>query len=57
MKTLAEMTEHQFVDLMNNYFAHPQKRTKLTRTEIRNLAERLNKKINVPLIKETNVTS
>lgn len=53
MKTLAEMTGDQFVDLMDNYFAPPQKRTKLTQTEITNLAEKLNKKINVPLIRET----
>lgn len=53
MPTLNELTEDQFKELLDEYFADPIKRHKMTDAEIRDLAQRLNEKINVPLINET----
>lgn len=53
MPKLNELTEDQFKELLDEYFADPIKRHKMTDAEIRDLAQRLNEKINVPLIKET----
>lgn len=53
MPTIDELTDDQFKQLLNEYFAPPQARQKMTETEIKELAERLNEKINVPLIGET----
>ena len=53
MPTINELTEDQFVNLLNEYFAPPEKRQKLTEAEIKDLAVRLNQKINVPIIGET----
>lgn len=53
MPTISELTEEQFTQLLDEYFAPPKKRSKLTEEEIKELASRLNEKINVPLIGET----
>jgi len=53
MPAIKELTEDQFIELLDGYFAPPQKRYKMTPEEIKNLAQRLNKKIDVPIIKET----
>ena len=53
MPTISELTDSQFKDLLDEYFAPPEKRTQMTEAEIKLLAERLNEKINVPLIGET----
>jgi len=54
MPTISELTVEQFKDLLKEFFAVPEKRQKMTMEEITNLAQRLNKKIDVPLIRETN---
>ncbi len=51
--TVAELTTDQFKELLNDFYAEPIKRNKMTEEEIKDLAQRLNKKINVPLINET----
>jgi len=53
MATINELTEEQFTQLLDEYFAPPEKRSKMTQKEIKDLAERLNEKINVPIINET----
>ena len=53
MPALNELTDDQFKQLLDDYFAPPVKRQKMTQTEIKDLASRLNDMINVPLIGET----
>ena len=53
MRTVAELTTDQFKELMTEFYAVPEKRTKMTTEEIKELATRLNRKINVPIINET----
>ncbi len=53
MATINELTEEEFKQLLNEYFAPPEMRHKLTEVEIKQIAIKLNEKINVPLIKET----
>jgi len=53
MPTINELTEGEFKNLLDEYFAPPKKRTKMSQDEIKDLASSLNKKINVPLIGET----
>ncbi len=53
MTTVAELTTDQFKVLLSEFYAAPEKRSKMTTNEIKELAERLNKKINVPIINET----
>ncbi|HCS27800.1 MAG TPA: hypothetical protein DIW43_10115 [Spongiibacteraceae bacterium] len=53
MPTINELTEDQFKELLDEYYAPPEARTKMTDVEIKELAERLNEKVNVPLIGET----
>lgn len=53
MSTLAELTTDQFKDLLNDFYAEPIRRNKMTQPEIIDLAQRLNRKINVPIINET----
>lgn len=52
-KTLAELTTEEFMVLLEDFHAVPQKRNKMTEEEIKDLAVRLNAKINVPFIDET----
>jgi hypothetical protein len=53
MVTINELTEEQFKSLLNEYFAPAEKRSKMTDEEVKELAKRLNEKIDVPIIKET----
>ena len=53
MKTIDQLTGNEFKQLLDEYFAPPEKRSKMTEEEIKDLAKRLNKKINVPLISDT----
>ena len=53
MTTLNQLTKDEFTQLLDEYFAPPIKRTRMTEAEIKDLAERLNEKINVPIINES----
>ena len=53
MATINDLTTEQFKELLDGYFAPENERTQMSHDEIIDLAKRLNKKINVPLIKET----
>jgi hypothetical protein len=52
-KKISELNETDFGNLMNDFYAEPSLRSKLTHDEIKNLAEKLNGKINIPIIGET----
>ncbi len=52
-KKIAELTVKEFEGLMEEFYAEPKNRNKMTMEEMKDLAERLNRKINIPLIKET----
>lgn len=52
MATIKDLTEEQFQVLMNEYFAPPTHRSKMTDEEIKDLAQKLNEKIKVPIISE-----
>jgi len=52
-KKISELNETDFGNLMNDFYAEPSLRNKLTHDEIKNLAEKLNGKINIPIIGET----
>lgn len=52
-RKIAELSVEEFEILMDEFYAEPKHRTKMTQDEIKDLAERLNRKINVPLVKET----
>ena len=52
-RKIAELSVEEFEILMEEFYAPLQSRTKMTQDEIKDLAERLNRKINVPLINET----
>lgn len=53
MKKIKDLTEDQFIQLLDQYYAKPEKRHKMSMAEVRDMAQRLNKKINVPIINET----
>lgn len=53
MAKINELTEDQFKNLLDEYFAPASKRSKMTDAEVKDLAQRLNQKINVPIINET----
>jgi hypothetical protein len=53
MSTMSELTTEQFKILLDEYYAKPEERMKMNKKEIEELADRLNKKINVPIINET----
>jgi hypothetical protein len=52
-KKVAELTTQEFEQLLEEFYAEPKHRSKMTEEEIKELAVRLNKKINVPIINET----
>lgn len=52
-KTLAELTTEEFMVLLDDFHAEPKQRNKMTEEEVKDLAIRLNEKINVPFIDET----
>lgn len=53
MPQLQELTKKEFKDLLDEYFAKPAKRQKLTQKEAQDLANLLNQKINIPIMGET----
>jgi len=53
MPTINDLTPEQFKNLLDDYFAPPEKRSKMKADEVKLLAERLNEKVNIPIIKET----
>lgn len=53
MSTINELTKDQFKELLDEYFAPPEKRTKMSCEEIKDLAHRLSRKVNIPLVNET----
>ena len=53
MPKLNELTTEDFKNLLKEFYAEPMYRNKMTEEEIRDLAQRLNQKINVPIIDET----
>lgn len=53
MPTIEDLTEAQFVNLLEEYYAPPKARNKLTEAEVKDLASKLNDKVNIPLISET----
>ena len=53
MAAIKDFTPEEFKNLLDEYFAPPEQRSKMSEDEIISLAQQLNKKINVPLIKET----
>ncbi|WP_297090416.1 hypothetical protein [uncultured Draconibacterium sp.] len=50
---VADLTTDDFLLLLEDFHAEPKKRNKMTEAEIKDLAMRLNEKINVPFIEET----
>jgi hypothetical protein len=53
MPKLNELTTIEFKDLLKDFYAEPVRRNQMTQEEIIDLAQRLNERINVPIIKET----
>lgn len=53
MTTVAELTTDDFKKLLSEFYAKPKLRSKMTEEEIKDMAHRLNRKINVPIINET----
>lgn len=53
MTKLADLTTEEFKKILSDFYAVPEKRNKMTQEEVMDLALRLNKKINVPLIDES----
>ncbi len=51
--SIQDLTPADFISLLDSYFAKSEKRSKLTPSEIKTIAERLNDKIDVPIINET----
>ncbi len=54
MAKLNELTKEEFKGVLNDFYAEPIRRYKMTQEEIVDMAQRLNDRINVPIIKETN---
>lgn len=50
---VADLTPAEFVALLDDFYAEPIKRQKMSPEEIKNLAIHLNERIDVPFIKET----
>ncbi len=53
MAKLNDLTTNEFDSLLNDFYAEPIRRNKMTEEEIIDLAQRLNERINVPIIDET----
>lgn len=53
MANLNELTTEEFKGLLEDFYAEPIRRNKMTEEEIVDLAQRLNERINVPIINET----
>lgn len=53
MAKISEMTDEEFKKMLSEYYAPIEQRNKLTPHQILELAERLNKKVDIPFIDET----
>lgn len=53
MSKLADLTTTEFTALLNDFYAKPIHRNKMTEKEIIDVAKRLNERIKVPIIDET----
>ena len=53
MTKITDLTTDQFEEILKGFFAPPEKRSKLTMDEVKRIAQRLNERIDVPLIEET----
>lgn len=53
MRTIKDLTVDEFRILLEQYFQKPNKGQQMSMAEVRDLAQKLNKKINVPIINET----
>jgi hypothetical protein len=52
-KKISEMNNNDFNSLVNDFYAEPKLRNKLTEDEVKALAERINGKVNIPVIGES----
>jgi len=48
-----QLSTNDFKSLLDDYFAPPAKRTRLTESEVKALAKLLNEKVNIPVVSET----
>ncbi len=53
MTKLADLTTEEYKKILSDFYAVPEKRNKMTQEEVLDMAKRLNKKINVPLVDES----
>ena len=53
MRKLKDLTTGEFKDILSQYFAPPEKRSKMSNKEITELAAQLNQRIDIPIINET----
>lgn len=53
MKTLAQLTTADFKKMLQEFYPVANRTSQMTELEVRDLAQRLNEKINVPVINET----
>ncbi len=53
MANIGELSVEEFQGVLNEFFAVPEKRQKMTLAEIKQIAGRLNTVINIPIIRET----
>lgn len=52
-KKISELNNNDFNSLVDDFYAEPKLRNKLTEDEVKALAERLNGKVNIPIVGET----
>lgn len=52
-KKISELNNNDFNSLVDDFYAEPKLRNKLTEDEVKAIAERLNGKVNIPIIGET----
>lgn len=53
MPTMADLTTTEFTKLLDDYYKPVEQRRKLSEQEVREIADKLNQRINVPIINET----
>lgn len=53
MKKIGDLSPEDYTDLLKGFFAPKEERKQMTDAEIKDLAQRLNELINVPIINET----
>lgn len=53
MTAIRDLTVEDFIGVLDGYYAKPEKRQNMTMEEIKDLAERINERINIPLVRET----